>query len=106
MNGPHRLTNSNVNSTVENRIGVYLLFNSRGGPVRYVGMSTKLADRLKDWVDQYSHFEYGYRSSRTKAYRSGAHLYHRHGATEELDNQEHPPRPHKQVKCPVCGIHS
>jgi hypothetical protein len=106
MQGPHSLTSSNVDKKVDDRIGVYRLYNSRRGPVRYVGMSTDLASRLKQWTGEYEYFEYGYHSSKAAAYRSEATLYHRHGGKEELDNDKHPPRPHRQVKCPVCGIHS
>lgn len=106
MQGPHKLTGSNVDSRVSNRIGVYLLYNSRRGPVRYVGMSGELAKRLKDHVSEYSYFEYGYRSSQSKAYKTEAHLYHQHGGKKKLDNERHPPRPHNQVVCPTCGIHA
>jgi hypothetical protein len=105
MNGPHRLTASNVDSTVQSRTGVYLLYNSRGGPVRYVGMSSDLEDRLQDWTGHYGYFKYEYQSSQTAAYRREAGLYHYHGGKESLDNEKHPPRPHRQVKCPSCGIH-
>ena len=105
MQGPYELTRSNVNRRVGNRTGVYLLYNSRSGPVRYVGMSTELADRLKDYTGQYSYFQYEDQSNQTEAYKREAGLYHHHGGKQKLDNENHPARPHRRVKCPVCGIH-
>lgn len=103
MNGPYSLTASNVTSTVDNDIGVYVLYTSRSGPPRYVGMSTELEERLKAQVGEYEFFEYEYFPSETAAYEREANLYHHH--KETLDNENHPPRPHNQVKCPACSIH-
>lgn len=105
MNGPHKLTRNNIDRRVGNRIGVYKLYNSRGGPVKYVGMSSELADRLKGHVSEYSYFEYEYQSNVTAAYKREARLYHHHGGKANLDNERHPPRPHKRVTCPVCSVH-
>lgn len=105
MGEPHELTSSNVSATVDNGIGVYTLYRTRGGPVRYVGMSEDLADRIRDHVDDYPYFEYEYHSSPTAAYEREAQLFHQHGGTDDLDNAQHPPRPHQQVTCPACGIH-
>jgi len=103
MCGRHSLTTSNVGATVDNKIGVYKLYNSRSGPVRFVGMSTNLAKRLREHVDEYSFFEFEYQSSETAAYKREANLYHHH--KQKLDNERHPPRPHKRVTCPACSIH-
>lgn len=105
MQGPFQLTRSNVDRRVNNRTGVYKIYKSRSGPVRYVGMSTELADRLKDHVTDYRYFEYEYQPNSTQAYQREARLYHHHGGKQKLDNKQHPPRPHTQVKCPVCSIH-
>ncbi len=106
MQGPHSLTNTNVDKRVDDRIGVYRLYNSRRGPVRYVGMSTDLASRLKQWTSKYRDFKYGHQSSNADVCWNGTTLYHQHGGKKELDNDKHSPRPHRHVKCPVCGIHS
>jgi predicted GIY-YIG superfamily endonuclease len=105
MNGPHELTRSNVDKKVDNKIGVYVLRNSRSGPARYVGRSRELVDRLKDHSDDYRYFEYRYKSTVTKAYKEEVKLYHHFGEKDELHNQYHPRRPHKGVKCPECSLH-
>lgn len=105
MKGPHRLTANNVHDTVQPQRGVYLLYNSRDGPVRYIGRASDLRDRLQDWVDRYAYFRYEYKSSQTAAYEREAGLYHHHGGKKTLDNERHPARPHQQVTCPSCGLH-
>lgn len=106
MNGPHSLTNSNINRRVDNDIGVYKLFNTHGGPVRYVGKSEDLARRLKRHTDEYEFFEFAHRDSINAAYRSESTLFHRHGGTDNLDNEIHPPLPNGiSETCPVCNIH-
>ena len=106
MNGPHSLTNSNIDRQVSNRIGVYKLFNTYDGPVRYVGKSEDLARRLKGWTDEYEFFEFEYKDTIDEAYRSESALFHRHGGTDDLDNDIHPPLPDGSSEtCPVCNIH-
>ncbi|PSG99833.1 MAG: hypothetical protein BRC28_02585 [Nanohaloarchaea archaeon SW_4_43_9] len=105
MSGKHKLTNSNVNQKVKEQIGVYKLYNSHGGPVRYVGMSDHVKDRLKNHTGDYSYFEVNYYQSERDAYERQGQLFHQHGGKKKLDNERHPPRPHKRVKCPGCGIH-
>lgn len=105
MEGPHELTVSNVNDHVDHDVGVYTLYRTRDGPVRFVGMSTDLAERIKDHADDYPYFEYEHHPNRTEAYEREAQLFHQHGGRDDLDNGQHPPRPHKQVTCPACGIH-
>lgn len=103
--GPHSLTESTIERTVDDRTGIYLLYNSRDGPVQYVGISTVLPDRLREYTDQYTYFEVEYHPNQTTAYEREARLFHQLGETDELDNEQHPPRPHQRVRCPVCGIH-
>lgn len=106
MKGRFSLTNSNVNDKVEKgRTGVYKLYNSSSGSARYVGMSTELADRLKDYTEKYRFFEFEYHSSERDAYKREANIFHQHGGADKLDNEKHPPRPHRRVKCPACSIH-
>jgi hypothetical protein len=38
----------------------------------------------------------------TAAYNKQVDLFHFHGGTEALDNDRHPQRPHKNVKCRHC----
>lgn len=105
MKGPFKLTSSNIGKRVENRTGVYKLYNSREGPVRYIGMSTDLKDRLRDHCGDYSYFEYEYQPNRTEAYKREVRIYHYHGGKKGLNNDNHPPRPHQRVTCPKCSIH-
>lgn len=105
MKGPYKLSSNNIRRRVDPKIGVYLLRNTRRGPVKYVGMSTDLVDRLRRYLGQYSFFSYEYQPSERQAYIRETNLYHHHGGKKRLDNDRHPPRPHRQVKCQWCGIH-
>lgn len=102
----HTLSRTNVDQTVHSRIGVYKLYRSRNGPIRYVGSTEDLRQRLKNWASQnsYSHFEYEFADTREQAYKRESNLYHYYGETQ-LDNEKHPPRPTRRVKCPACSIH-
>lgn len=105
MKGPYPLNSKNVSENVENgSIGVFRLYRSNGGPARFVGKSRDVARRLRDYADEYSHFEVETQGTITEAYEREAGLYHHHGE-DQLDNPRHPARPHKQVRCPSCGIH-
>lgn len=101
----HRLTRSNVDQTVPRRTGVYKLYRSNGGPVRYVGSTNNLRRRLREWATDrsYSYFEYEFADTREQAYKREANLYHYYG--DQLENAQHPPRPTQRVKCPACSIH-
>ena len=103
----YSLTRRAVHQKAPKQIGVYKLYKSRNGPIRYVGSSNNLRKRLLDWASRnsYQYFEYEYADTRDKAYKREANLYHHYGKSQ-LDNDRHPPRPNKRVKCPACGIHS
>lgn len=106
MAGKHTLSENNVERLVdEDRIGVYMLYNSREGPPRYVGRSTELASRLLDYVGEYKLFWADYMPNVTEAYKKEVELYHHNGAKADLDNDRHPRRPHKNVKCKLCDVH-
>lgn len=102
----HTLSRSNVKSKAPKQVGVYKLYKTRNGPVRYVGSAKNLRQRLLDWANKnsYSYFEYEYADNRDKAYHREANLYHYYGESQ-LDNEQHPRRPNKRVKCPACEIH-
>lgn len=102
----HSLTRSNVEQTAPRSIGVYKLYNTRSGPIRYVGSTKNLRQRLLTWASQgsYSYFEYEFADTRDQAYKRETNLYHYYGPSQ-LDNDQHPPRPNQRVKCPACGIH-
>lgn len=105
MKGPYPLNSKNVSENVENgSTGVFRLYRSKGGPARFVGKSKDVARRLRDYADEYSHFEVETQDTITEAYKREAGLYHYHG-DDQLDNPRHPARPHKQIKCPNCSIH-
>lgn len=107
MKGPHSLTKSNVYRVVDGRKnGVYKLYRSWRGPPRYVGRSQKqrLEERLREHVDEeYRYFEYEYHSCAAGAYKREASIWH--FFRSQLDNKEHPKRPHERVVCPSCGLH-
>ena len=103
----HSLTRSNVKRIVPRRTGVYRLYKSQNGPVRYVGSSKSLHQRLKDWAsdNKYRYFEYEFEDTIDQAYKRESALFHQFGGTEKLDNEKHPPRPTGRVKCPSCSLH-
>lgn len=101
----HTLSKSNVRSKVEDEIGTYQLYDSRGGPARYVGRSKELRSRLLDYVLEYRFFTFDYHPNITEAYEREVNLFHNKGGTDKLDNDRHPRRPHTNVKCHRCGVH-
>lgn len=82
-------------------IGVYKLFNSRKGPVRYVGRSSDVQQRLLNWASSsgYSFFSVEHMESLREAWKREAHLYHYH---KPRDNKRHPQAP-EGMSCPVCS---
>lgn len=81
-----------------------MLYNSRNGPVKYVGMSTELETRLRAWTEEYRFFVYEYQPSVAEAYRRETGLYHYHGGKDDLDNDIHPPVPDgTNLECSVCS---
>lgn len=106
MKGPYPLNPTNIQENVDGETGVFLLYRSRDGPVRKVGSTKDLARRLRDYADDYRYFKVEPKDNITQAYKREASLYHYHGGEDgKLDNDQHPARPHKQIKCPSCGIH-
>lgn len=106
MKGPYPLSTDNVREKVDEETGVFLLRKSKQGPVRFVGKTKDLPRRLRDHADEYRYFEVEPKSDITEAYKREAALWHYHGGSDEkLDNPRHPPRPHRQIKCPMCDIH-
>jgi hypothetical protein len=103
----HKLSRHTVEKKVPNRIGVYRLYKSKGGPVRYVGSTGELKTRLLDYAGKgtYRYFKFDYAETRERAYKKEGRLYHAHGEKERLDNERHPRRPTKRVKCPGCSLH-
>lgn len=104
--GPHTLTTHNVRRRVdEDEHGIYMLYNTWGGPPRYVGRShgKNLSGRLQKRAreDDYRYFKYEYASSKARAFEHEANLWHRHGST--IENAKHPDRPHKNVVCSRCS---
>ncbi len=109
MEGPFSLTTTSIDDNVTKKSpGVYELFISYDGPVKYVGRSDEdLNARLKTWVgSKYKYFKFEYCSSPKAAFEKECQLYHYHGASEKLDNKIHPQRPAgTDWKCPVCKIY-
>ena len=85
MHASHSLTDSNGESRGDDRIGVYLPYNSDPSisPVRYVGRFEDLQSRLKDWTSDYRYFEYECHPNITDAYKHEADLYHDNGRQKE-----------------------
>lgn len=98
----HSLTRDTVRRYAESdSIGVYKLFNSRKGPVRYVGRSRDVQQRLLKWAStsDYNFFSVEHMNSLRKAWKREANLYHYH---QPRDNTRHPRAP-KGMSCPVCS---
>lgn len=92
-------------SKVGANIGVFKLYSSKKGKLRYVGMSKNLQKRLKENIGDYRYFEYFKTESIEEAYLEMAKIYHYNGGKQSLENVQHPSRPNRKVKCPVCNIH-
>lgn len=101
----HTLSRSNVGRLVDNDIGTYVLYRSPNGPPRYVGRSRNLRSRILDHVDEYQLFTFDDHPNITAAYKDEVNLYHDNGEKDELDNVQHPRRPHANVKCHRCDVH-
>jgi hypothetical protein len=103
MSDPNELTAEQVEAVVgEDALGVYMLYEDPEGPPSYVGRAEKMQTALLDHVGDYAAFWADYMPNATAAYNKQVDLYHFHGA-EELDNEGHPERPHRNVKCSHCG---
>ena len=82
--------------------GVYKLFNSRGGPVRYVGRSENVHRRLKQWEREsdYGFFSVEHISDLEDAWKREVNLYHQNIST--VDNEIHPRSP-EGMACHRCS---
>lgn len=98
----HKLSRDNVRRHAPSSLGVYKLFNSRTGPVRYVGRSGNLEDRLLKWASKskYSFFIPESMGSLRKAWRREVNLYHQN--IETIDNERHPRAP-EGMTCHRCS---
>ncbi len=109
LNGPHELTEKNIDDNVSASIGAYALGHVDSGTfyVDYVGRSdTDLNDRLKDWVGtKYKSFKYDHFNTKKAAFEKECHMFHDFGGTQKLDNKIHPDRAEgASWECPVCNI--
>jgi hypothetical protein len=103
MSDRHELAAATVEDVVtEDVLGVYMLYEGAEGAPRYVGRTDQLQTALLDRVDDYGYFWADYMPNVTRAYEKQVELYHFNGEAEELDNEAHPERPHKNVKCRLC----
>lgn len=102
MSTTHKLSRDNVRRHAPPTRGVYKLFNSRSGPVRYVGRSSDLQDRLLRWAStsDYDVFSFEKVGSRKDAWRRECNLYHYH--KDDLDNERHPAAP-PGMSCHRCS---
>jgi hypothetical protein len=105
MPSPHTLAGDNVRRTVEDDLGVYVLYDDRDGPRKYVGRSSDLRSRILDHAESYGFLSYEPHPNQTEAYEVEVEAYHEAGGKERLDNDRHPQRPHKNVKCHLCDVH-
>lgn len=98
----HSLTRDTVRRHAEsNSIGVYKLFNSRQGPVRYVGRSSDIQQRLlkRASTSEYKFFRVEHMNGLREAWKREANLYHFH---KPRGNERHPRAP-ADMSCPVCN---
>lgn len=98
----HRLSRANVRRHAPSSLGVYKLYNSRTGPVRYVGRSSNLQDRLLDWASKsnYGYFVSESMNSLREAWRREVNLYHQN--IDTVDNERHPAAP-EGMTCHRCS---
>ena len=109
LSGLKKLLEVSTNYRLEDRPGVYLLYKSVNGPVRYVGRSdTSLRSRLK-WHrtnNEYKYYRFKHCSLK-EAYEWECKYWHKYKDT--IDNSSdkygiHPASPNgKYWTCPVCG---
>lgn len=103
MSERYELTASNVEQVVvEDALGVYMLYEEADGSPCYVGRADRLRTRLVEHADDYGWFWADYMPNATEAYKKQVELFHFNGGAEELDNDAHPERPHRNVKCKLC----
>lgn len=110
LDGPYALSNEEIDRVVT-RIspGVYVLGHSENGTfyVKYVGRSdNNINSRLKQWVEQYVQFKFGYFSSPKAAFEREGTIYHDFGGPNgSLDNKNHPQRPEgTDWQCSRCNV--
>lgn len=97
-------------STVTHGVGVYRLYSTRTGPVRYVGRSDGglYAEILQTW-NRFSvpgvrlvYVQWRYYEDAWEAYEGECREFHRHHGPD-LINQIHPAAPAGYPpRCPVC----
>lgn len=103
MPAVHTLSPSSVEGHAEwEARGVYKLFNSRGGPVRYVGRSENVQRRLKEWerASDYRYFSVEHISNLEDAWKREVNLYHQN--ISSVDNEIHPRAP-EGMTCHRCS---
>jgi hypothetical protein len=100
----HRI--DEIGDEIRHSPGVYLFYETNGGPVRYVGRSdSSLLNRIAN--RDYRYFKCKHCSSAIQAYIEECDYWHKHQNT--IDNSaanggNHPARSEgSNRKCPVCG---
>jgi len=110
LNGPYTLSEEILDRVVtQTSPGTYVLGYSENNTfyVKYVGRSDNdVNSRLKDWVEKYPQFKFGYFGSPKASFDKECTIYHDFGGqTGQLDNQIHPQRPEDaDWQCPKCNI--
>ncbi|MGA2980639.1 MAG: hypothetical protein ABSD76_13700 [Terriglobales bacterium] len=109
LHGPYSLTTDEIDKNVtKTSAGAYALDKNSDGTfyVYYVGRDDKdVNDRLKDHVDEYARFKFGYYTSAKAAFEKECTLFHDFGETKKLDNKIHPARPdNSDWSCPGCDV--
>lgn len=103
MSNQHTLSRSSVKTYARSgALGVYKLFRSRGGPVRYVGRSGDVQRRLLEWArdSNYATFSVEYYDDLRETWRREVNLFHYH--EDALDNEIHPRAP-EGMTCHRCS---
>lgn len=113
MNGPYEFTEENIDNLVTRVSEVnYALGEMEGIAfiVRYIGRAEegKCKEIIKEHLAQqagYTTFKFSYSISPKTSFEQHCRNYHDFGASEKLDNSQHPARPAEvDWKCPICNI--
>lgn len=106
LGGLRRIDELIDDDTIQHQPGVYLLYRTYDGPVRYVGRSdNSLINRI--YGREYVYYQYKHCSSPTQAYYWECRYWHEYQDTIEnsaYNRGKHPSRPEgSNRRCRYCG---
>ena len=99
IGGYHRIDEI-YDDYIEDEPGVYLFYQTRTGPVRYVGRSdSQLYTRIRG--RDYRYYRYKHCHNAKEAYYWECEYYHRY--YDDIDNDRHPGKPrYSNCSCHCC----